>query len=137
MVAASAGADLQEIAPAQKYTRQDLNWLSLRSRSTLEMKDSSSRPALAAPATGIGGYDCIFIGFPIWWWTAPKIVRTFIESADFSGKTVIPFATSGSSGIAKACRHLQESYPQICWKEGKLLNKVTQETVDQWVKEVL
>ena len=80
-------------------------------------------------------YDVIYVGFPIWWYTAPTIVNTFIESYDFTGKTVIPFATSGGSSIKKACNDLKASYPNINWKEGKLLNKPTKAEIEKWVKE--
>ena len=101
-MAKAAGADLYEICPAEPYTAADLNWMDQKSRSTLEMNDPACRPAIAAPAADLDQYDTVFVGFPIWWYVEPRIVDTFLERSDFSGKTVIPFATSGGSGIEKA-----------------------------------
>ena len=97
-LAGVTGGDLFEIKPQTNYTAADLNWNDSSSRSTLEMKDDKSRPAMAAPAD-VAQYDVVFVGFPIWWYQAPRIIETFLESYDFSGKTVIPFATSGGSGM--------------------------------------
>ena len=111
-MAKAAGADLYEICPAEPYTAADLNWMDQKSRSTLEMNDPACRPAIAAPAADLDQYDTVFVGFPIWWYVEPRIVDTFLERSDFSGKTVIPFATSGGSGIEKAER------PKACWIRG-------------------
>ena len=100
-MAKAVKADLYEICPAEAYTDADLNWMDKNSRSTLEMNDSSCRPAIAQPVKDMEQYDTILIGFPIWWYVEPRIVDTFLERSDFSGKTVIPFATSGGSGIEK------------------------------------
>lgn len=135
-LAAVMGADLYEIAPEVKYTEADLDWRDTLSRSTLEMKDLSSRPALAEPKTDVSGYDVIFVGFPIWWYTAPTIINTYLESGDFTGKTVIAFATSGSSSIDKACADLAEAYPSFIWKDGKRLNDVTEEELAAWKEEL-
>ena len=121
-MAKAAGADLYEICPAEPYTAADLNWMDQKSRSTLEMNDPACRPAIAAPAADLDQYDTVFVGFPIWWYVEPRIVDTFLERSDFSGKTVIPFATSGGSGIEKAERSLKSHCPQANWKKGKLLN---------------
>lgn len=94
-LAQAAGGDLYAIVPEQAYTSADLNWNDKHSRSSLEMNDPASRPAIAGKVPDMGGYDTVFVGFPIWWYVAPTIVKTFLESYDFSGKTVIPFATSG------------------------------------------
>ena len=96
-LATAAGADIYEIRPAVPYTSADLNWMDKKSRSTVEMKDKSSRPELADTDADIASYDKIFVGFPIWWYTAPTIINTFLESYDFSGKTIVLFATSGGS----------------------------------------
>ena len=121
-VAAAVGADLYEIRPEQPYTASDLDWMDKRSRSTLEMNDPACRPAIAEPVEQMEQYDTVFVGFPVWWYVEPRIVDTFLESYDFSGKTLIPFATSGGSGIGKAEKSLQEYCPDAVWKKGQLLN---------------
>ncbi len=114
-------ADLFEIAPKQKYSLADLDWRDGNSRSSLEMKDKNSRPEMLENAD-LSAYDTVFIGFPIWWYTAPHIINTFIESNDFSGKKVIVFATSGSTGVEKSLKDLQEKYPEIKIVGGQLIN---------------
>ena len=121
--AEAVGADLYEIRPAEPYTEADLNWMDKKSRSTLEMKDPASRPAIGTRAENMEQYDTVLVGFPIWWYVEPRIVDTFLESYDFSGKTLIPFATSGGSGIEKAERSLLAHCPQASWRHGKLLNR--------------
>lgn len=96
-----AGADLFEIRPAVPYTSADLNWMDKKSRSSVEMNDPAFRPAIAGKMEGMEQYDVVFVGFPIWWYVAPTIINTFLESYDFSGKTIVPFATSGGSGMGK------------------------------------
>ena len=110
-IAEAVGADLYEICPAEPYTDADLNWTDKKSRSTVEMNDTACRPAIAEPVANMEQYDTVFLGFPIWWYVEPRIVDTFLESYDFSGKTVIPFATSGGSGIGKAEKSLQQHCP--------------------------
>ena len=129
-----AGADLHEIKPAQPYTDADLDWRDKQSRSTVEMKDKNSRPAITDKLANMQDYDVVYVGFPIWWYTAPTIINTFMEAYDFKGKTVIPFATSGGSSIKKACEDLKTAYPDITWKEGKLLNRTSQKELENWVK---
>ena len=121
-IAQSVGGDLYEIRPAQPYTKADLDWTNKQSRSSLEMNDPASRPAIAEPAADLTQYDTVFLGFPIWWYVEPRIVDTFLEGYDFSGKTVIPFATSGGSGIGKAEESLRAHCPKAGWKKGRLLN---------------
>ena len=122
-LAEAAGSDLYEIKPAAPYTRADLNWNDRQSRSTIEMKDPSSRPAIADRAAGIAAYDIIFVGFPIWWYVAPTIINTFLESYDFSGKVIVPFATSGGSGFGDTMKKLRPSVSDTAvWKEAKLFN---------------
>ena len=133
-LARAASADLFEIAPADPYTAADLDWTDRSSRSTKEMNDGANRPALAVDAPPLDDYDTIFVGFPIWWYVEPRIVDTFLERYDFSGKTVIPFATSGGSGIEKAERSLKSHCPQANWKKGKLLNHMD---AAAWTKSVL
>ena len=121
-LAAAAGADLYEIKPAVPYSRADLNWMDKQSRSSVEMRDHSSRPALADTDADIAAYDTIFIGFPIWWYIAPTIINTFLEAYDFSGKKIVLFATSGGSGFGKAVQSLQPSAPGAKIIVGEILN---------------
>lgn len=129
-----AGADLYEIVPEQLYTDADLDWRDSLSRSSVEMKDKSSRPAIKKNDLNINDYSTIYVGFPIWWYTCPTIINTFMEAHDFAGKTVIPFATSGGSTIEQACNDLKAAYPKANWKEGRLLNNATKEQLEEWVK---
>ena len=135
-VAEATGGDLYEIKPEAEYTAEDLDWTQPDSRSSVEMKDRSSRPAIVKDLEDAGKYDVVYIGFPIWWYTAPTIINTFIETYGFKGKTVIPFATSGSSTIDNACADLKAAYPEVNIKDGKLLNGATAETIAAWVKEI-
>ncbi len=121
-LAKAAGADLYEIKPAVPYTRADLNWQDKSSRSSVEMKDKSSRPALADTSANIAEYDTVFVGFPIWWYVAPTIINSFLEAYDFSDKKIVLFATSGGSGFGKAVAGLQSSAPGATIVEGALLN---------------
>ena len=122
LLAEAAGADLFEIQPAVPYTNADLNWMDKKSRSTVEMQDKRSRPAIAAPCSNLADYDTIFVGFPIWWYVAPTIINTFLESGDFSGKKIVLFATSGGSGFGKTVANLKDSASGATIVEGKLLN---------------
>lgn len=130
-IAETIGADLYEIRPETPYTPADLDWMNRRSRSSVEMNDPASRPAIAEPAADIEQYDTILVGFPVWWYVEPRIVDTFLESYDFSGKTMIPFATSGGSGIGKAEQSLKSHCPSAVWKPGKLLNHAD---IKAWAK---
>ena len=105
------GADLYEIAPEVPYTRADLNWMDKKSRSTVEMEDRSSRPAIGTKVENMDQYDTVFVGFPIWWYREPSIIDTFMEAYDFTGKTVVPFATSGGSGLGDSYKNLQALAP--------------------------
>lgn len=127
------GADLHEIKPEKPYTDADLDWQDKQSRSTIEMEDKSSRPAITEKLPNMQEYDVIYVGFPIWWYTCPTIINTFMESYDFKGKTVIPFATSGGSSIKKACEDLKAAYPEVNWKEGKLLNRASKSEIEEWI----
>ena len=129
-----AGATLYEIKPEVKYTAADLDWRDQQSRSSLEMKDKSSRPAFVKDLKDADSYDVIYIGFPVWWYTAPTIINSFIEAYGFEGKTVRLFATSGSSGIDGADKQFHAQYPAIDWKAGKLLNGATKEDLKAWVE---
>ena len=121
-LADTAGADLYEINPAVPYSKADLNWMDKQSRSSVEMRDASSRLALADTDAKIADYDTVFIGFPIWWYVAPTIINSFLEAYDFSGKKIVLFATSGGSGFGKAVAGLQPSAPKATIVEGALLN---------------
>lgn len=121
-LARAAGADLYEIKPAVPYTQADLNWMDKNSRSSLEMKDPASRPELADKDADIASYDRILLGFPIWWYVAPMIINTFLESYDFTGKEIILFATSGGSGFGKTVQSLAPSCPGAKIREGRMLN---------------
>lgn len=136
-LAEAVGADLYEIRPAIPYTRADLNWMDKKSRSSVEMSDRSARPALADTDAGIAAYDAVFVGFPIWWYVAPTIINTFLESYDFSGKTVIPFATSGGSGMGKTNEGLEKSCPGAKLMAGKVLNGVSGAEMKTWAESVL
>ena len=130
----AAGADLYEIKPQTPYTRADLNWQDKKSRSSVEMNDKSFRPPLANRDAHVEDYDTIFLGFPIWWYTAPTIINTFLESYDFSGKTIILFATSGGSGFGKTAADLKVSAKGAVIRDGKLLNgRQTRESLAAWV----
>ncbi len=118
-MAAAVGADLFEIVPSQRYTDADLNWQDKKSRSSLEMNDPACRPEISSQVENMAQYDKILLGFPIWWYVEPRIVDTFLESYDFSGKTLIPFATSGGSGMEKAQKHLAEICPSAYWEKGR------------------
>ena len=129
------GADLYEITPEQLYTEADLDWTNKASRSSVEMADKTSRPTLKdGGKVDLANYEVVFVGFPIWWYTAPTIINTFIEANDFTGKTIVPFATSGGSNITKSCEDLQAAYPQYTFGEGRLLNSIDNADIEQWVR---
>ena len=121
-LAEAIGADLFEIAPEQPYTSADLNWNDKNSRSSREMADEKCRPAVAGDGPDMSAYDTVFVGFPIWWYMEPRIIDTFLEAHDFSGKTVVPFATSGGSGLGKAPQRMATLAPGSTVTEGRLLN---------------
>ena len=123
-LAKAEGADLFEIKPAVPYTSADLNWMDKKSRSSVEMSDPSSRPEIAGKLANMADYDMVFIGFPIWWYVAPRIIDTFVESYDFSGKILVPFATSGGSGMGKTVDELKKLCPHADWKAGRMLNGI-------------
>ena len=125
-------ADLCEIIPTQPYTSADLNWNDKQSRSSVEMANPQARPDIKPIDFDINDYDYIFLGYPIWWDLAPRVVNTFIESNDLTGKTVIPFATSGGSSIEGSIEALKKSYPDIKWRGGKLLNGESEKALKTW-----
>lgn len=122
-LAKEKNADLFEIVPAQPYTSADLDWTNKQSRSSVEMKDKSSRPAIAATCDKMADYDTVWIGFPVWWYTAPTIINTFIEAHDLDGKTLCVFATSGGSNVNGSATDLKKAYPQYSWGESRLMNR--------------
>ena len=133
-IADSIGGDLFEIRAKKPYTSQDLNWNDKNSRSSIEMKDKSSRPEIEETVSKLDEYDTILIGFPVWWYTAPTIINTFIESLDLSGKTLIPFCTSGGTGISGCEKDLRNEYPEYNWKEGKrLTGSESKEFIKNWI----
>ena len=128
------GADLYEIKPAVPYTSADLNWTDKLSRSSVEMRDKNSRPALADTNAPVATHDVIFLGFPVWWYVAPTIINSFLEAYDFSGKTIILFATSGCSGLGRSASGLQASAPGARILDGRLLNgRLNDEELKTWV----
>ena len=137
LLASATDADLFEIKPVIPYTDEDLDWTDKKSRSTLEMNDPSARPEIAEKLGNIEGYDTVFVGFPVWWYVEPRIIDTFLESYDFTGKTVIPFATSGGSGLGKTAENFRKILGKgVTVKEGKVLNRGEAE-IKSWVKTVL
>lgn len=133
-LAEAADADLYEIKPQTPYTSADLDWTNKKSRSSVEMNDKSFRPPLAGRDSHVEDYDTIFLGFPIWWYTAPTIVNTFLESYVFTGRTIILFATSGGSGLGQTAADLKSSAPGAVIREGKLLNgRQSRESLASWV----
>ena len=133
-IAGAVGGDLYEIRPEKPYTSADLDWMDKHSRSTLEMNYPASRPAMAGDVPDMSGYDTVFLGFPIWWYVEPRIVDTFLESCDLSGKRVIPFATSGSSWIGKAEKSLSAHCPDAKWEKGQ---RVGGSGAGEWAKRAL
>lgn len=131
-LAEAAGADLFEICPAAPYTQADLDWTDKKSRSSVEMNDPASRPEIAKTLPNMSDYNTVFLGFPIWWYVAPRIINTFVESYDFSGKTLVPFATSGGSKMGKTVEELNRLCPDANWKNGKMLNNVTDKELADW-----
>ena len=135
-LAQAANADLFEIVPQQIYTNADLNWRDKHSRSSVEMNDRACRPAMAA-APDVSGYDVIFVGFPVWWYREPSIIDTFMESADFTGKTVVPFCTSGGSGVGRSDKNLADHAGSGNWESGKLLNHTSDADLQNWIDSVM
>ena len=134
-LAQAANADLFEIVPQQIYTNADLNWRDKHSRSSVEMNDRTCRPAMAA-APDVSGYDVIFVGFPVWWYREPSIIDTFMESADFSGKTVVPFCTSGGSGLGDAAKNMQALAQGAKVPNGKRFSaSASSDELKQWAEQ--
>ncbi len=125
-------SDLFAIVPANPYTSADLNWRDKQSRSTLEAADPSCRPAITSRVERIEGYDTIFLGFPIWWYVAPAIINTFLESYDLTGKTIVLFATSGGSGMGKTASVLRASAPGAKIVDGGILNNASNASLEKF-----
>lgn len=136
LMAKEIGADTIEIIPEQKYTKEDLDWMNKKSRSSVEMSDKKFRPAIVKSDIDMGQYDEILLGFPIWWYVAPTIVNTFLEAYDFSGKKIVLFATSGGSGFGNTVQELIPSAPGAEIVEGKIVSKMAKQEVINWVKEL-
>ena len=134
-IAEAANTDLFEIKPEVPYTNADLDWRNSQSRSSVEMKNPGSRPEIAQKLPNMDEYDTVFVGFPIWWYVAPTIINTFLESYDFSGKTIIPFATSGGSGMGKTADVLKTVCPDADIKNGKVVNGMSEKELAKWVNE--
>lgn len=121
-VAEAVGADLYEIKADPVYTAADLDWHDRRSRSSIEMNDDTCRPPIADALPDMGGYGTVFLGFPIWWYVEPRIIDTFVEGVDLAGARVVPFATSGGSGISGAEDRMKKLCPAAVWERGRMLN---------------
>ena len=135
-IAKLADADLFEIKPAKPYTSEDLDWTDKSSRTTIEMQDEKSRPEIAERLSNPEDYDTIFLGFPIWWYVAPHIINNFLESYDFSGKTIRPFFTSGGSGSGQTDEMLHKSAPQAVWRPAKRLYANNSERISNWINDI-
>ena len=133
-LANAVGGELYEIKPAVPYTSTDLNWMDKKSRSSVEMGNKSFRPEIVKDDLDISQYDTILVGFPIWWYVAPTIINTFLESYDFAGKKIVLFATSGGSGFGNTVKELKPSAPEAEIVEGKLLNRATDKDIDALIK---
>lgn len=137
-IADITGGDLFELVPKIKYSKADLNWINKESRSSLEMKDPSSRVEIATKLDDIDSYDTVFIGFPIWWYVAPHIINTFLEEYDFKGKKIHLFATSGSSGIGNSQEELKPSAPDAVWGKAERFSALaSKRNIENWVKQCL
>ncbi len=137
-LARATGADLFQIEPAEPYTHADLNWQDKGSRTTLEMNDENCRPAITNTVGNMDSYDTVFVGFPVWWYVEPRIIDTFLEAHDLSGKTVVPFATSGGSGLGKAPARMQELAPGARVLAGSTLNgRPSQAKLSQWATSIV
>ena len=137
-IARISGGDFFEIVPAEKYTNADLNYMNSRSRSSVEMNDTSARPEIANKVSDMDSYDTVIIGFPIWWGVAPRIIETFLESYDFSGKTIIPFCTSGGSGVGRSDTALHKNVSgNVKWGKGVQINRPNESTIKSWLEKAL
>lgn len=137
-IARIAGGDFYEIVPKEKYTSADLDWMNKKSRSSMEMNDPSARPAIAGDVPDMSSYDTVIVGFPIWWGVAPRIIETFLESCDLSGKKIIPFCTSGGSGVGRSDTALHKNVAgDVKWAKGRQINRPNEAEIRRWLNEVL
>ena len=137
-IARIAGADFYEIVPKQIYTPADLDWMNKKSRSSVEMNDPSARPEIAGSAINMASYDTVIVGFPIWWGIAPRIIETFLESYDFRGKKIIPFCTSGGSGVGRSDTALHKNVSgNVKWEKGIQINRPNETQIRRWLNQVL
>ena len=133
-LAKAAGAELFEIVPEQPYTDEDLNWNNKQSRSSVKMNDRSCRPGISTTVSDMGQYDCIFLGFPVWWYREPAIIDTFLDAYDFSGKTIVPFCTSGGSGLGETVGNMRSLAKKADVRDGKRFSSgVSEEELKIWV----
>ena len=137
-IARISGGDFYEIVPAERYTDADLNWMDKKSRSTLEMKNPSARPEISGVLPNLDAYDAVAVGFPIWWGVAPRIIETFLESCDFSGKTILPFCTSGGSGVGRSDTELHKNVSgNVKWAKGVQINRPNEAEIRKWLDKSL
>ena len=137
-IARISGGDFFEIVPVEKYTNADLNYMNSRSRSSVEMNDPSVRPEIANRVSDMDSYDTVVIGFPIWWGVAPRIIETFLESYDFGGKTILPFCTSGGSGVGRSDTELHKNVSgDVKWGKGVQINLPNESTIKSWLEKAL
>ncbi len=137
-IARVSGGDFFEIVPVEKYTKSDLNWTNRKSRSSVEMNDPSCRPEIAVEVKDMDQYDTVIVGFPIWWGVAPRIIETFLESYDFSGKTIIPFCTSGGSGVGRSDTELHKNVKgNVRWGKGVQINRPNEKDIKKWLEKAL
>ena len=137
-IARAAGGDFFEIVPKEIYTSDDLNWMNKKSRSSGEMNDPAARPEIANKVIDMASYDTVIVGFPIWWGIAPRIIETFLESYDFSGKTILPFCTSGGSGVGRSDTALRKNVSgDVKWAKGVQINRPNENEIRKWLDKVL
>ena len=137
-IAKISGGDFYEITPEERYTSDDLNWMNKKSRSSVEMNDPAARPKITGMVENMDAYDTVIVGFPIWWGIAPRIIETFLESYDFSGKTIIPFCTSGGSGVGRSDEELHKYVKgNVKWEKGKEINRPDETVIRKWIDNVL
>ena len=137
-IARIAGGDFFEIVPKEIYTSDDLNWMNKKSRSSVEMNDPSARPEIAGTVADMDAYDTVIVGFPIWWGVAPRIIETFLESYDFSGKTIVPFCTSGGSGVGRSDTELHKNVRgDVKWGKGIQINRPNETEIRKWLNDLI
>ena len=137
-IARISGGDFFEIVPREIYTSDDLNWMNKKSRSSVEMNDPAARPEIADKVADMAAYDTVILGFPIWWGVAPRIIETFLESYDFSGKTIAPFCTSGGSGVGRSDTELHKNVSSdVRWEKGVQINRPKEDEIRRWLDKIM